>query len=106
MLLAPADAPGEWFYDPYERLLYLYPNATVLPNALSELYLSVPLLERIITVTGGNATARQNAAALRRGDVESAQPEYARNISFVGLQFTGTRATFMEAYEVPSGGDW
>jgi len=74
-------------------------------NALSGLSLSVPLLERIISVTGGNASARQNAAALRRDDLDTAQPEYARNISFVGLQLTGTRATFMEAYEVPSGGD-
>jgi hypothetical protein len=104
--MKPADAPGEWFYDPYERLLFLYPNATVRANALSELSLSVPLLERIISVTGGNATARHNAAELQQGDSETAQPEFARNISFVGLQFTGTRATFMEAYEVPSGGDW
>merc|ERR1712066_70220 len=30
----------------------------------------------------------------------------ATNVSFVGFDFTETRATYLSQYEVPSGGDW
>ena len=32
--------------------------------------------------------------------------EGAKDVSFNGFTFTETRATYMEQYEVPSGGDW
>merc|ERR1719460_3077857 len=30
----------------------------------------------------------------------------AKGVSIEGIQFTETRATYLEQYEVPSGGDW
>lgn len=85
------DAPGEWFLDSAAceagldtvGTLYYYPNGTAPPSELV-----LPALDTIVAI---NAT-------------EDGPP--ATDISFSGMGFTETRATFLEQYEVPSGGDW
>jgi hypothetical protein len=76
-LLEELDAPGEWFYDVRESKLYLWPNGTA-PGA----EVVAPILTAIVRLEG------------------------AADVTFTGFQFTETRATFLDQYEVPSGGDW
>ncbi len=73
------DAPGEWFYDEAAQKLYVYPNISSTTTAA---YV-VPALNTLVRISGG-----------------------AQSVSFSGFELTETRATFMEQYEVPSGGDW
>eukprot|EP01062_Namystynia_karyoxenos_P011319 TRINITY_DN14045_c0_g1_i2.p1 TRINITY_DN14045_c0_g1~~TRINITY_DN14045_c0_g1_i2.p1 ORF type:complete len:875 (+),score=181.70 TRINITY_DN14045_c0_g1_i2:105-2627(+) len=83
------DAPQEWYYDEAEGQLYLWPNGTASSKeALSKADVVVPLLDSVISILGASAS---NPAA---------------QITLSGLTFTETRATFMDQYEVPSGGDW
>ena len=77
-LIEELDAPGEWFYDESDDMLYLYPNSTV--GGFPEV--SVPLLDTLISVKGAN------------------------DVNIEGLTFTQTRATYLDQHEVPSGGDW
>jgi hypothetical protein len=78
-VLEELDSPGEWFYDPTTSKLHFWPNSTD-GNAGKEIV--APLLSAIVRVEGS------------------------KDVSFEGFTFTETRATFMEQYEVPSGGDW
>eukprot|EP01052_Picozoa_sp_SAG31_P039763 SAG31_NODE_5585_length_2442_cov_1.305164_2_plen_181_part_00 len=72
------DAPGEWFYDPVSSKLHFWPNST---DGSPGKEIVAPLLSAIVRVEG------------------------AKDVSFEGFTFTETRATFMEQYEVPSGGE-
>lgn len=85
-VLEELDVPGEWFYDAQRSLLYLFPNSSL--PALQSSELTVPVLDSIVVVNG------------------SAGGPYASGIRFVNLTFTESRVTFLEQYEVPSGGDW
>ena len=77
------DAPGEWFYDETEQKLYLFPNSTDdLPSSGSG-----TVLQRLLNI---------------RGTLDN--PVY--NITVINITFTQTEPTFLERYEVPSGGDW
>mmetsp|Transcript_30133 Transcript_30133/g.90269 ORF Transcript_30133/g.90269 Transcript_30133/m.90269 type:complete len:980 (+) Transcript_30133:3-2942(+) len=78
-LLEELDAPGEWFFDPVESQLYFYPNST---DGTPGSEVVAPLLSSIVRIEGGS------------------------DIAFSGFTITETRATFLEQYEVPSGGDW
>ena len=77
-------APGEWFLDPKPDppVLYYWPNRTTDGDLAPPDKVVLPLLESIVVVNGS------------------------KNVSFTGFEFTETRATYMEMYEVPSGGDW
>ena len=77
------DVPGEWFYDEHEQKLYLYPNST--DNLPSSGYGTV--LQRLLNIRGSLTN-----------------PVY--NITVANITFTQTEPTFLERYEVPSGGDW
>lgn len=85
-VLEELDAPGEWFYDAQRSLLYLLPNSSL--PVLQAAELDVPVLDALVVVNG------------------SAGGPYASGIRFVNLTFTESRVTFLEQYEVPSGGDW
>ena len=67
-------------------MLYYSPAG---PDALQGSEIVLPLLDSLVRVAGSDATGGS-----------------ALGIEFSGLQFTETRATYMEAYDVPSGGDW
>ena len=90
-VLEELDSPGEWFHDPLTSTLYLYPNATT---------------------AGGDATAGTNDADTAPATVVAPtlsaliRIEGASAVTVRGLHFTETRATYMDPYEVPSGGDW
>eukprot|EP01065_Artemidia_motanka_P001873 TRINITY_DN10870_c0_g4_i7.p1 TRINITY_DN10870_c0_g4~~TRINITY_DN10870_c0_g4_i7.p1 ORF type:complete len:835 (+),score=316.39 TRINITY_DN10870_c0_g4_i7:49-2553(+) len=82
------DAPQEWFYDDKEDVLYLYPNGTAkTPAALSKADVVAPILDSLIRVQGAPGAP-------------------AKGITVEGMEFTETRATFLDQYEMPSGGDW
>jgi hypothetical protein len=78
-VLEELDQPGEWYFDAKASLLYYWPNAT---DAGVTQEVVAPLLDTLISVKG------------------------ARDITIEGIEFTETRATYLEQYEVPSGGDW
>jgi len=83
-VLEELDTPGEWFYDAVRGLLYLLPNSSM--PALEVAELDVPVLDAIVVVNG------------------SAGGPYASGLRFVNITFTESRVTFLEQYEVPSGG--
>ena len=73
------DVPGEWFHDPVTAELFYWPNST---DGKVGTEIVAPVLSALVRIEG------------------------AKNVSFSGITFTETRATFLEQYEVPSGGDW
>jgi Right handed beta helix region len=87
-VLEELDVPGEWYYDSTGGLLYLMPNVS--QAVLNAATISMPILHTLIAVNGS----------------QSATNAYATDISFVGFTITESRITFLEQYEVPSGGDW
>jgi hypothetical protein len=78
------DAPGEWFYDRQEGILYLYPPKNV--NIKTALFERSDLNE-IITMKG---TERQPV----------------QNVTIEGIHFTGTNRTFMLTKEPLLRSDW
>ena len=116
------DAPGEWFYDDAAGKLFLMsvrrsidampcratpatpppplpappphfcsrcrPNITA--GELAAAAVAVPVLDAVVVINGS----------------QSAPGAYATDISFTGFTVTQSRVTFLEQYEVPSGGDW
>lgn len=78
------DYPGEWYYNKEKSILYYYP----LPNENVNLCtFEVPLLKHLIEF---------------RGTMENP----VKNIHIDGLEFTGTKRTFMEKYEPLLRSDW
>jgi hypothetical protein len=76
-ILDELDQPGEFYFDPSTKLLYLIPNTTAIPTDLR-----FAMLETLIDVRG------------------------ASNITISGLGFRDSAATFMSEWSAPSGGDW
>lgn len=76
------DAPNEYFYNETEQILYLYPNGTIPP--VSGVATN---LHRLFNIWG----SKDN-------------PVY--NITFFNLTFAHTEPTYLQPYEVPSGGDY
>jgi hypothetical protein len=79
-VLAELDQPGEYFFDPESRLLYLYPNETDSDDGGTNL--RVALLETLIQILG------------------------AEDITIASLGFRDSAATYMGDWSAPSGGDW
>jgi hypothetical protein len=94
------DAPGEWYFDSHgyyndnnsagnsSSMLYYFPTSG--PGALKDAEIVLPLLDSLVRISSSGATGGT----------------YAVGIEFAGLEFTETRATYMETHDVPSGGDW
>ena len=78
------DTPGEWFYDAGSSELLLWPNTT---RPLSGAVVAASLLSTLIDVRGSPGAP-------------------VTDVRVSGFELKGTRSTFMEMYEVPSGGDW
>ncbi len=78
------DAPGEWYLDHENGILYYMPPDDVdLETAIVE----VPVLKRLIEFSG-------------------TQAEPVEHIALRGFRFAHTTTTFLETYEVPSLSDW
>ncbi len=77
----------EFFLEPIadlpRSLLYVVPAPGV---DLSATAVALPMAASAVTIVGGG--------------------ELVTNVRFQGITFQHTRPTFMDAYEVPSGGDW
>lgn len=79
------DVPTEWFFDKQAAKLYFWPNVSVSLGPASDV--AAPMLDTTVRIEGTSASKTTQ-------------------VSFSGITFTETRATFLEMYEVPSGGDW
>ena len=78
------DAPGEWYLDKEEGVLYYLPPGDVeLHTALVE----APVLQQVIRFTGD-------------------QYDPAHHITLDGFRIAHTASTFFEKYWIPSGSDW
>lgn len=75
------DVAGEWYFDDETYQLYYFPNGS-LPEEVT-----ISQVETLISIEGF-------------------QSNPFKNISFSHLTFAETSSTFLESYEVPSGGDW
>lgn len=80
------DSPGEWFLDKNTSTLFFYPNSSQVPDLKSA----------------------EVVAARWRSIIEVQGSEWrpVSHIAIDGFTFTETATTFMDFYEVPSGGDW
>ena len=85
-VLEELDAPGEWFYDAPGGRLFLLPNVS--RAELDAADIAVPVLDAVVVINGSTAAG------------------YAHDIALLDLDITHSRVTFLEQYEVPSGGDW
>ena len=75
------DVAGEWYFDDDTYQLYYFPNGT-LPDEIT-----ISQVESLMSIKGS-------------------QSNPVKSISFSHLTFTETSTTYLESYEVPSGGDW
>ena len=75
------DVAGEWYFDDETYQLYYFPNGT-LPEEIT-----ISQHESLISIKGSLSNPVEN-------------------ISFSHITFAETSSTFLESYEVPSGGDW
>jgi hypothetical protein len=78
------DAPGEWYLDKVNGLLYYVPAAGV---DLGDAVIEVPVLEQVIEFRGS-------------------QLDPVKRITLSGFRFAHTASTYLAPYEAPSGGDW
>ena len=81
-IIEELDVPGEWFYDDTSKKLYLMPNSTVPPSTGYGTYLT------------------------RLFGVEGTMDAPVRDVTLAGMTLAYTQPTYLEDYEVPSGGDW
>jgi hypothetical protein len=85
-VLEELDTPGEWFYDAGAGQLFLFPNVSM--AALAAADVAVPVLDAVVVING------------------TAGGPFATDIALLDVEVTHSRVTFLEQYEVPSGGDW
>lgn len=78
------DAPGEWFLDGDDGILYFYPPNTVNPDTAM---FEVPVHEHVVRFVGS-------------------QENPVHDIVLRGFRFAHTTSTFLEPYTIPSGSDW
>ena len=78
------DAPGEWYYDQREGILYFMPPADL---DLDTAVFDVPMLQQLVRLTGTSDDPVQH-------------------VTFEGFRFALTASTFLEPYAVPSLSDW
>ena len=75
------DSPDEWYFDDIEKTLFLFSNGSLPSEGIGT------VLDQLIRIQGS-------------------QQEPVRDITLTNLTFAHSATTFLESYEVPSGGDW
>ena len=80
-IMEELNAPNEWFYNDTTKTLYFFPNGSLPETGIGS------VLDQLFIVEGTS-------------DLPVTQ------VTFTNLTFTHTASTFLEKYEVPSGGDW
>ena len=78
------DAPGEWYLDVRQSVLYFKPGEDV---DLAKAVIEVPVLEQVVEFRGS-------------------QRRPVQHIQFSGFRMAHTTSTFLSPYEAPSMGDW
>ena len=81
------DSPGEWYYNQTTNQLFYYPVNTEQAKTLDSMTFVVPMLKNII-------------------DIRGFTDDRVKYIRIQGITIRDSRPTFMDPYEVPSGGDW
>lgn len=87
---AELDSPGEFYVDTTAQKLYLWHNvtrATAVPPP-----------------SDGSVVGTQLACLFNVSGASQHDP--VRNVSFTGITFRDTAATYMDPHGTPSGGDW
>lgn len=85
------DSPGEWFYDAAESRLYLWPMHVHQRDALLNSSGARGREVEVEVVAAGLSTLIR---------IQGAPGSPVANLTLRGLEFTETRSTFMERYEV------
>ena len=80
-IMEELDAPNEWYYNDTTKTLFFFPNGSLPETGIGS------LLDQLFTIIG-------------------TQELPVKNVKFTNLTFAHTSSTFLEKYEVPSGGDW
>jgi len=83
-VLEELDKPGEFYFDPTQKILSWYPIEKDFPN---ESTLEIPILKELIIIKG-----------------ESGNP--VRDVTISGIHFCQSKRTFMEEYEPLLRSDW
>jgi len=89
-LFAELDSPGEFFFDKPGQRLYLWHNVT---TGSAE-----------VPPSDGSVVATQLSCLFNVTGASQADP--VQSVSFTGITFRDTAATFMDPHGTPSGGDW
>ena len=80
-IMEELDAPNEWYYNETTMMLFYFPNGSLPESGIGT------VLDQLFTVEG-------------------TMDMPVKNVTFANLTFAHTASTFLEPYEVPSGGDW
>lgn len=89
-VLEELDVPGEWFFNRTSRQLFFRPNASSIDSLFAEpagASYTIPVLKTLVSIVGSQAKP-------------------VRNVTIRGVGFRDAASTFMDAWGVPSGGDW
>jgi hypothetical protein len=109
-ILEELDTAGEWYHDALERKLYYYPH----PTSSSSSSNGASASAGAAFGTHNEVVAAQLSTVIRIGGAAGGLDPAASGtwsppavgIVLDNLTITETRATYLDRYEVPSGGDW